>query len=220
MRAVLCDVDGTLVDTTYIHTVCWWQAFVEAGHRVPSDEIRAAIGMGADQLVPHMLGRDPDAQEIRDLSHRHDELARPYCSLFQPTAGAAEFLRGCAGRGVRVVLASSAKQEELAALRRAVDADDAIAAATSADQVETSKPAPDLVHQALDRAGVTPADAVFVGDSSWDIEAAHRAGVRCIALTCGGTTAADLRKAGADAVYRDPADLLANLGDAPVALSL
>jgi phosphoglycolate phosphatase-like HAD superfamily hydrolase len=115
------------------------------------------------------------------------------------------------------VLASSARSDELGALRRVINADDAITAATSADDVAVSKPAPDLVHRALDLAQSDPGDAVFVGDTVWDIEAAHRADVTCIALACGGTTAYELRAAGADAVYAHPAELLAQLGSSPLA---
>ena len=211
MAAALFDVDGTLVDTTFLHTVCWWQALVEAGHRVPSTEIRGAIGMGADQLLPHVLNGEIDPDHGHALSARHDALFRPYWDLLQPTNAAANLLRSVAGRGLPVVLASSAKQQELEALRRAIDADDAITGATTADDVSTSKPAPDLVQRALDLAGSSPGDAVLVGDTVWDVAAAHHTGVLCVALTCGGTTAEELRAAGADEVYRDPADLLAQL---------
>jgi len=212
VAAVLCDVDGTLVDTTYLHTVCWWQALVQGGYRVAGTQIREAIGMGADQLLPHLLGHEIDPDEAHRLSARHDALLRPYWDQLQPTAGAAELLRACARKGLTVVLATSAKQEELDALRRAIGADDAITAATTADDVSTSKPSPDLVQHALDLARVPASEAVFIGDAVWDVAAAHRAGVRCVALTCGGTTADDLRRAGADEVYTDPAQLTTALG--------
>jgi len=217
MPAILCDVDGTLVDTTYLHTVCWWQALVEAGYRVPGTDIRAAIGMGADQLLPHLLGGPPDPDEAKALAGRHDDLFRPHWSRLTPTRGAAELLRAGAAKGLTVVLASSAHREELAALRRAIDADDAIADATTADEVSVSKPAPDLVHRGLSVAAVAPDEAVFIGDTVWDVAAAHAAGVVCVALTCGGTTAGELAVAGADEVYEDPADLVAALRSSPLA---
>jgi len=213
MVAVLFDVDGTLVDTTYLHTVCWWQALSEAGHRLPMVSIRAAIGMGADQLLPHLLDREPDATEAERLAHRHDGLFRRYRDSLQPTNGAADLVRACAARGATVVLATSAGKDDLDALRRALDADDAIDAVTTADDAAVSKPAPDIVQRALDLAGAPATDAVFVGDTVWDIDAAHRAGVRCLTVTCGGTTADELRRAGADGVYADPGDLLVNLAD-------
>jgi len=218
VAAVLFDVDGTLVDTTFLHTVCWWQALVEAGHRVPANEIRGAIGMGSDQLLPHLLGGEVEPDIGQVLSARHDALFKPYWDVLQPTNQAADLLRAVAGRGLPVVLASSAKEQELKALRRAIDADDAITTATTADDVKSSKPAPDLVHRAMELAGSSPDETVFVGDSVWDVAGAHRAGVVCLALTCGGTTVEELRTAGADEVYRDPADLLAQLRRTPLAL--
>jgi HAD superfamily hydrolase (TIGR01509 family) len=211
MATVLFDLDGTLVDTTYLHTVCWWQALSEAGLRVPMVNIHAAIGMGSDQLLPHLLDRDPDEDEAHRWTDRHDELFRKHWTDLQPTNGAADLVRACAGRGSTVVLATSAGKEDLMALRRAVAADDAIAAATTSDDAATSKPAPDIVQRALELAGVAADQAVFVGDTVWDIQAAHRAGVPCVTVTCGGTTADELRRAGADEVYVDPADVLANL---------
>jgi HAD superfamily hydrolase (TIGR01509 family) len=215
--AVLCDVDGTLVDTTYLHTICWWQALRERGHIVPMIDIRAAVGMGADRLLPHVLGRELDDKESSALSDGHDDRFRAYWDQLVPTTGASAFVRASAAEGLTVVLASSAATEELGALRRAIDAEDAIAGATSADDVSSSKPAPDLVHRALELAGVSPHDAVFVGDTVWDVEAAHQAGVPCVGLACGGTTQPELRAAGADAVYRDPAELLAGIDSSPLA---
>lgn len=215
--ALLCDVDGTLVDTNYLHTVAWWQAFAEAGRPRPMVDIRAAIGMGADQLLPRLQGTPDDSELGQRLRERHSELFRPYWTLLQPLPGAADLVRACAGRGLRVVLATSAGAEELTALRRAIDADDAIAAATNADQVSSTKPAPDIVHQALEAGQVERHDAVFVGDTVWDVIAAHRAGLPCVAVTCGGTTEAELRAAGADEVYSDPATLLANFAASPLA---
>jgi HAD superfamily hydrolase (TIGR01509 family) len=208
MPAVLCDVDGTLVDTTYLHTVSWWQAFAEDGVTVPMVTIRGAIGMGADRLLPHLLGSKPDAERAEAYKRRHDELFRAAWPLLRPTTGAADLLHTCAKRGVQVVLASSAGAEELGALRAAIGADDAIDGATNADDVPSSKPAPDLVHRALELAGTRPEESVFVGDTVWDIRAAHAAGIACIGLTCGGTTAAELEAGGADAVYPDPAALV------------
>jgi HAD superfamily hydrolase (TIGR01509 family) len=209
MVAILFDVDGTLVDTNYLHTVCWWEALRASGRTGAMVDIRAAIGMGSDQLLPHLLGERPDDADA--LSDRHAELFRAYWDRLCPTSGAADLLKACAAGGARVVLASSAAGDELTALRRAIDADAAITAATSKDDVATSKPAPDLVQRALELAGVPADEAVFVGDTVWDVAAAHRAGVVCIAVTCGGTTDAELLAAGADEVYADPAELLAKL---------
>jgi HAD superfamily hydrolase (TIGR01509 family) len=215
--AVLCDVDGTLVDTTYLHTVCWWQAFAEAGHQVSMAAIRAAVGMGADALVPHLLRREAEPGEAARIGDGHDRLFRPYWERLQPTPGATALVRTCAKRGLTVVLVSSAPMAELTALRRALDADDAITAATVVDEADAGRPAPDLVTRALRLARTDPGDAVFLGDTVWDVRAANRAGVACVAVTCGGTTVDELRVAGAAEVYPDPAALLDDLRGSPLA---
>ncbi|MEE1940222.1 HAD family hydrolase [Streptomyces sp. TRM 70361] len=212
-RAVLFDVDGTLVDTTYLHTVAWWEAFRQAGRRVPMSLIHRTIGMGSDQLLDRLLGEDHDPAEAEAVTAAHRTLYAEYWPRLAPLEGAAELLRACAERGWTVVLASSAHGDELAVMRQAVGADDVVAGATSSDDVEASKPAPDLVVSALDRAGVGPDRAVFVGDTVWDVAACERAGVPCLGVLSGGLTRQELLDAGAVEVYEDPADLLARLDD-------
>jgi HAD superfamily hydrolase (TIGR01509 family) len=209
LRAALFDVDGTLVDTNYLHTVTWWEAFARAGHDVPMASIHRAIGMGSDRLLDALLpaGRDRAADEIIKISH--SALYQVYWPQLRALPGAADLLRACHDAGLRVVLASSADPRELEVLREALDAEDAIDAATSAGDVDSSKPAPDLVHVALDQAGTSPAQTVFVGDSVWDAQACQKAGVPCIGVLSGGTSREELLSAGAVAVYGDPADLLA-----------
>ena len=133
-------------------------------------------------------------------------------------AGAADLLRACAERGLTVVLASSAKKNELEVLRRVIGADDVVDTATSSADAKQSKPAPDILEAALDQSGVDAANSVFVGDSVWDVQAAARLDIPCIGLECGGTSAAELTEAGAVATYADPAALLAAVrsGSAPV----
>jgi len=211
VRGVLFDVDGTLVDTNYIHAVCWWEAFRQHGHAVPMARIHRAIGMGSDKLIGHVLGDDHDPDEDTELSDAHTILYRPYWERLAPLPGAADLLRACAKQGLRVVLASSAKESELAALRRALDADDVIHSATSGSDAEATKPDPDIVAIALEKADLRAADVVFVGDSVWDVRAAGKLDIPCLAVTCGGTSAAELTDAGAVAVYDDPAALLAAL---------
>ncbi|MFI5937225.1 HAD family hydrolase [Actinoplanes sp. NPDC051494] len=207
-RGVLFDVDGTLVDTTYLHAVTWWEAIRQAGHDVPMAEVHRGIGMGSDKLVGHLLGDDGDQEE---LSAAHDVLFSAWWERLRPLPGAADLLRGCADRGLAVVLASSAKDEELDKLRRIIGADDVVTAATSSSDAEGSKPEPDILQAALDRSGVDPAHSVFVGDSVWDVQASARLDIPCIGLTCGGTGAAELTAAGAVETYENPAALLAAL---------
>ncbi|HEX6501349.1 MAG TPA: HAD family hydrolase [Micromonosporaceae bacterium] len=211
---VLFDVDGTLVDTTYLHAVCWWEALRQSGYDVPMARIHRAVGMGSDRLLDHLLGRDRDQSGDDALSAAHLTLYAAYWGRLRPLPGAADLLRACAARGWRVVLASSASDRELGALRRALDADDVIAVATTKDDAGASKPAPDILQVALDKAGLDPRSAAFVGDAVWDVEAAARAGVPCVAVSCGGTSAAELTDAGAVAVYDDPGAILADLDGA------
>ncbi len=216
-RGVLFDVDGTLVDTNYLHAVCWWEAFRQAGHTVPMARIHRAIGMGSDKLIGHLVGADRDPAQDEKMAAAHLALYTTYWERLRPLPGAADLLRACAGRGLRVVLASSASAEELAALRRALDADDVIHTATSASDAETSKPDPDILAVALDRSELSADLALLVGDSVWDVAAAERAGLPCVTVTCGGTSAAELREAGAVATYADPAELCLALDRSPIA---
>ena len=145
LRALLFDVDGTLVDTNYLHAVCWWEAFAQAGHDVPMGRIHRAIGMGSDQMLDALLPEDRDRDEDGSIRAAHSALYATYWTRQRPLPGAADLLRECHQRGWQVVLASSADADEFEALRAALDADDAIDDATSSAEVEQSKPAPDLV---------------------------------------------------------------------------
>jgi HAD superfamily hydrolase (TIGR01509 family) len=214
---VLFDVDGTLVDTTYLHTVAWWEVLRQQGADVPMAEIHRAIGMGSDRLLDHLLSKDRDREADDQMSAAHDVLYGAWWERLRPLPGAGELLRAVAKRGLAVVLASSAKAPELKLLRRAIGADDVITAATSSSDAEQSKPAPDILQAALDQSDVDPHAAVFVGDSVWDVKAAAQLNIPCIGLACGGTSAAELTNAGAVAVYDDPAALLATLDDSAIA---
>jgi HAD superfamily hydrolase (TIGR01509 family) len=207
---VLFDVDGTLVDTSYLHAVCWAEALRQAGHHVPMATAHRAIGMGSDELLDHLLGSGRDRDDDEALTSAHLTLYKQHWGRLQALPGAVELMRACVGRGLRVVLASSASKEELAALRSALDADHAIHAATSSTDAGAGKPSPDILEAALDQSGLAPERVVFVGDAVWDGKAAQRAGVPFVGLTCGGTSEAELRDAGAVEVWRDPADLLVN----------
>jgi HAD superfamily hydrolase (TIGR01549 family) len=208
---VLFDVDGTLVDTTYLHTVCWAEALRGAGHELAMADIHHGVGMGSAELLDHLLGEERDAAEDDALKAAHLVLYRQYWGRLSPLPGARDVLRACADLGLRIVLASSASKEELQVLRSALDADELIAAATSSSDAESGKPRPDILEAALEESGMSADDVVFVGDSVWDGIAAGRASVPFIGLTCGGTPATQLREAGAVEVWRDPATLCESL---------
>lgn len=212
-RAAVFDVDGTLVDTNHLHVTTWWEALRQAGHRVPMHAVHRAIGLGSEDLVAHLLGDDREKDRDAELSAAHKALYGQYFDRLPALRDAGRLLRRLDQEGWRVVLATSAGGGELSALRRAIDADDAIAATASADDVEQGKPAPEPVEHALELAGVPAGNAVLVGDTVWDMRAGSRAGVRCVGVLCGGIPRADLEEAGAQAIYDDPAHLLANLAD-------
>lgn len=216
-RAALFDVDGTLADTNHLHVTCWWEALRQAGHDVAMHDIHRAIGLPGEDLLAHLLGDDRDTSGDERLTAAHDTLYATWFDRLRGLDRAADLLRELDRRGWRVVLVTSASEAELTALRGAIGADDAITATASSDDVSEGKPAPDPVRHALELAGAHARDAVFVGDTVWDMKAATRAGVACVALLSGGIPRRDLEEAGARAVYRHPADLLARLGDSPFA---
>ncbi|MGW1225639.1 HAD family hydrolase [Streptomyces sp. NPDC001478] len=210
-RAALFDVDGTLVDTNYLHATTWWEAFRQAGHTVATPAIHQAIGLGSDDLVGHLLGPGRDREQDARISAAHSTLYATYVDRLSPHDGAAELLRALAERGWTVVLATSASGPELAALRRALDADDVISGTAGADDVENGKPAPDQIHHAREIAGAACEETVYIGDSVWDMKAATGASVAAVGLLSGGIPRADLEAAGAMEIHDSPAGLLARL---------
>ena len=209
---ILFDVDGTLVDTNYLHVVAWSRALRANGHHVPMRKLHETVGQGSDRFVETVLGH-----EDSDVSDAHTDFYGPFLHELTPFDGAADLLRSTKKAGLVVVLATSASAKEAQHLRDALDADDAIDEVTSKDDVEESKPDPDIVQTALDKGGLKAADALFVGDTVWDVEAAKRASLDCIAVLSGGIPEHDLREAGAIAIYRDVKHLLDEFDDSPIA---
>jgi HAD superfamily hydrolase (TIGR01509 family) len=208
---VLFDLDGTLVDTVYLHAVCWWQALRQHGLDVDTARAHRAIGMGSDRILDHLAPNRPNKNDDDAIRAAHSALYAQYWDRIRPTTGARDLVCAVAGRGLRVVLASSAGPAELAAVRRALDLDSYVDTATGAADARHSKPAPDIVEVALNRTGLDPAGAVFVGDSVWDVHACNALQVPCVGLLTGGWSAAELRDAGAVEVYDDPQALLTAL---------
>lgn len=213
---VLFDVDGTLLDTNYLHVLAWSRALRDTGHEgVAMATIHRAIGIASAQLVHHVLGED--SQDSEDTVAAHTACYAELRDEVVAFPGAQELLAACARRGLTVVLATSGSEHDLEWMLPAIGARDAVHGVTTSAEVDSSKPAPDLPRKAMDDHGLDPDRTVLVGDTVWDVEAARKAGLTCVALTCGGISAEVLREAGAVAVYDDPADLLARLADSALA---
>jgi phosphoglycolate phosphatase-like HAD superfamily hydrolase len=210
---VLFDVDGTLLDTNYLHTVAWARALRENGHEgVPMSAIHRAIGIASTGLVERLLGA-PD-QAVVDAHAEHFEQIRGEVA---PFAGTPELVRACADRGLAPVLATSGKQKDLDWMLPAIGAGDALAGATTSSDVEQGKPAPDLIAVALEQHALDPARSVVVGDTVWDVHSSSDAGLPCIGLLSGGISSGELVAAGAAEVYDDPEELLARLDSSLIA---
>ena len=212
---VLFDVDGTLMDTNYLHTLAWARAFRDAGEWAPMNAIHRLVGMGGDQLVPEALGHDsPQAVEAR--SPRYAELigeARAF-------PGARDLVIDAHRRGLAVVLATSSPADELDVLLAALDIDDFLEGKTTADDIDESKPAPDVFLTAMTRHSLDPGRTLAIGDSIWDIRAARDAGIGCIAVETGGFSQHELSEAGALHVYRDVDELRQQFLTSPLAALL
>ncbi|HEU0131691.1 MAG TPA: HAD family hydrolase [Mycobacteriales bacterium] len=209
---VLFDVDGTLVDSNYLHIVAWLRAFRAAGFPdVTGAQVHRCVGMGGGLLLETLIGGEDEAAK----KGHSTEYERLWPEL-RPFPKAVELLREVRRRGGETVLATSATEEEVGALRRALDCDDAITEITSSADVEEAKPAPDIFATAMAKTGLDPERVVVVGDTRWDAEAATRAGLRCVGLRSGGIAEAELRDAGCVAVYDDAASLLASFDSSPL----
>jgi HAD superfamily hydrolase (TIGR01509 family) len=210
--AVLFDIDGTLVDSNDAHAHAWVDAFAEAGIQVDFARVRRCIGMGGDKLMPEVSGLSEDSPQGAPISKRRGEIFRDrYLPTLKPFDRAADLVAACKARGATVVAASSASRKDLHALLRVAGAGGLLDDATSSDDAEESKPDPDIVQAALKKAGVSAHDALMIGDTPYDVEAATRAGVAVVAVRCGGWGDEDLR--GARAIYDGPWDLLARLDE-------
>ncbi len=215
-RGVLLDIDGTLVDSNDAHARAWVEALAEQGIDVPFAQVRRLIGMGGDKLLPRVSGIEEDTPRGRKISERRREIfLQRYLPSLHAFVGSKDLLRHMRAEGLKLVVASSAKKDELRELLKICGADSLTDAVTSSDDAEESKPDPDIVYVALGKIGLPAAEVVMIGDTPYDIEAAGRAGVGVIAVRCGGWDDADL--GGALAIYDDPADLLARYDSSPLA---
>ena len=218
-KAAIFDVDGTLIDSVDLHAKAWQDAFRDYGHEVGFDDIRSQIGKGGDQLMPVFLSKEElDAKGEELEKHRGQVLKERYLPQIKPFPMVRELLERVQANGTKVALASSAKQDELQTYKQAAHIEDLLDTETSSDDAEASKPDPDIFLAALKHlGGMSPDQAIVIGDTPYDAEAAGKAGLRTIGLLCGGWSAEDLKRAGCIATYKDPADLLAQYDTSPLA---
>jgi HAD superfamily hydrolase (TIGR01549 family) len=212
--AAILDVDGTLVDSNYFHALAWYRAMREHGHSPPVWRIHRAVGMGGDQLVGALLGDDVEERQGDDIRASEKDRYFEMIEEVQPLEGARRLIEDLKERDLRVVLASSAKPEEVDHYLDLLDARELADAWTSSGDVEQTKPAPDLVRAALDRIG--GGDAVMIGDSVWDCRAARNADVDTIAVLTGGFSDAELLEAGAIIVFDSIVELCERLSWTPL----
>jgi HAD superfamily hydrolase (TIGR01509 family) len=206
---VIFDIDGTLVDSNDAHAQSWVDTFAEADYEVPFEVVRPLIGMGADKLLPKTIGIRHDSKEGKKLLKRRSKIFRErYLPRLRPFPGARSLVLRVRDDGLKAIVATSAKDEELKGLLRAAEVDDLMEERATASDAKRSKPDPDIVEAAIEESGVPSENAVMIGDTPYDVEAATRAGVRAIAFRSGGWDDASLK--GAAQIYDGPADLLAH----------
>lgn len=218
-NAIIFDVDGTLVDSVDLHALAWQDAFRDFGHDHELKALRDQIGKGGDQLMPVFLSDEQIEKDGKRLdAHRDTILKAKYLSRVVAFPDVRALFQRILKDGKLIALASSAKEADLGKYKELADIADLLDAETSADDAEKSKPHPDIFHAALRKLGdLPPGQAIVVGDTPYDAEAAAKAGIRTVGLLCGGWSEVDLIKAGCIAVYRDPADLLARYETSPLA---
>src|SRR5215210_5390617 len=216
MRTVILDIDGTLVDSNDAHAHAWVAAFADAGITVNYEKVRRSIGMGGDKLMPAVAGIESDSPEGEKISSRRAEIFKDtYLPALRPFPSVRPLMQRFIADGYSLAVASSAKEEELQPLLECAGINDLIPHRTSSDDTENSKPEPDIVEAALQESGCEPKNAIMLGDTPYDIEAATRAGVRIVAFESGGWSRDDL--AGAVAIYQDATDVLAHYDRSPFA---
>jgi HAD superfamily hydrolase (TIGR01509 family) len=215
LRGVIFDVDGTLVDSNDAHARAWVEALEESGRTVPFDRVRALIGMGGDKLLPAAASVSADSAEGEAVSRRRGAIFRErYLPHLRAFDGARALVEDLKSRGLRIGVASSAEERDLRPLLEIAGAADLLDARTSGDDAARSKPDPDIVAAALARLGCAAGEAIMVGDTPYDVEAALGAGLDCIGLRCGGWS--DQGLALAVAVYDGPRDLLRRVESSPI----
>jgi phosphoglycolate phosphatase len=213
-RVVVLDLDGTLVDSVYQHVVAWHAAFHDVGLHVSAVRLHEAIGMGGDRLVAHVAGDPAESAVGEDVRRLHDDYFRSYLRTVCALDGAADLVETLAGHGHRLVLASSSESDLVDELLDLVGVRHLLTAVVTGSDDAATKPAPDMVELAIERAG--GGQAIVIGDAVWDVLSAEAAGVPCIGLRSGGVSAERLGTSGAAWVYDGPRDLLDHLEGGPL----
>jgi len=210
--AVLLDIDGTLVDSNGAHAAAWADAFAAHGRHHPAEQVRPLVGKGGDKVLREIASLDDESAEGKAISEQRGKIFKArYLPTLKPTPGAKDFVRWLIGSRMTVVIASSAREDEVEDLLAVCDGQELASNATTSDDAERSKPDPDIVAAALKKSKATADRAVMIGDTPYDIEAARGAGVATIALRCGGWS--DEKLEGAIAIYDDPKELLERLAE-------
>ena len=218
IKAVIFDIDGTLVDSVDLHAKAWQEAFKKFGRDIPYEKVRSQIGKGGDQLMPVFFS-DNELQEFgKEMEEYRSHLYKmKYLPRVRAFPKVRELFERILADGKQIALASSAKEDELATYKKLAKIDDLIAEETSADDVEKSKPHPDIFADAISKLkGVDAQQCIVVGDSPYDAEAARKIHVQTIGVLCGGFPVNELRFAGCIFISRDPADLLDNYDLSPL----
>jgi phosphoglycolate phosphatase-like HAD superfamily hydrolase len=209
-KAAIFDLDGTLLDSVDLHAIAWHEAMVRFGHDVSFEQARSQIGKGGDKLVPTFLSAAAQSEHGKELdAWRSQHFKATYLPLIRPFSAVPDLLRRARDAGLRIAIASSAKRDELEKYLDIAGIADLIDAATSSEDVAESKPDPDIFEAVLNKLGIRGPDAVAIGDSPYDAEAAGKADIRTIGVLCGGFTEPELRQAGCVEIYPGPAALWA-----------
>ena len=207
LKGIIFDVDGTLVDSNDAHAESWVDTFAEAGYEVPFSSVRPLIGMGADKLLPRTIGISSESEEGKKLIKRRSEIFKTsYMPRLRALPGSRELVQRVKKDGLKAIVATSARDQELKDLLKAARVDDLMEERATASDAKKSKPDPDIVQAAIEESDIPPQELIMIGDTPYDIEAAARAQVRCIAFRSGGWT--DDKLEGAVEIYDGPADLL------------
>jgi HAD superfamily hydrolase (TIGR01509 family) len=219
IKAVIFDVDGTLIDSVDLHARAWQEALAHFGKRVEYERVRYQIGKGGDQLMPVFLSEEELDKFGDELEKYRGELfKREYLSRVKGFPSVRELFERIKREGLQTALASSAKGDELKTYKKIAGIEDLVEEETSSDDADKSKPHPDIFEAALARLGdPEPAEVIVIGDTPYDAEAAGKAGLKTIGFLSGGFPADDLRAAGCIRIYRDAADLLAHYDSSPLA---